>query len=58
MDIDLQELLATLAEKLKADGCKGCEHEGKPEYKPPCSLCRRACKDYWKHKESKEWVNG
>ena len=36
-----------LADKLKADGCTGCKHVDKPEWKLPCAQCKRSCKDYW-----------
>lgn len=47
INIDLQELLQTLADKLKADGCTGCKYQDVPEWKLPCAQCRRGCKDYW-----------
>ena len=47
IDMDLQEMLQTLADKLKADGCVGCKHVDKPEWKLPCAQCKRACKDRW-----------
>ena len=47
IDVDLQEMLQTLADKLKADGCSGCKHADKPEWKLPCAQCKRSCKDYW-----------
>lgn len=48
VNIDLQELLETLAERMKADGCTGCAYIDTPEWKNPCAQCKRACKDYWR----------
>lgn len=51
IDIDLQELLETLAEKMKADGCTGCKYKPEPEWKMPCRECKRGCKDRWEAEE-------
>lgn len=48
IDMDLQEMLQTLADKLKAEGCTGCAYIDTPEWKNPCAQCKRACKDYWR----------
>ena len=47
INIDLQEMLQTLADKLKADGCTGCKYQSEPEWKMPCRECKRGCKDRW-----------
>lgn len=31
----------------KADGCEGCKYQAVPEWKMPCSGCKRQVKDYW-----------
>ena len=49
--MDLQEMLQTLADKLKAEGCTGCAYIDTPEWKNPCAQCKRACKDYWRKPE-------
>ena len=48
INIDLQELLQALSDKMKADGCTGCAYINTPEWKNPCAQCKRACKDYWR----------
>lgn len=45
---ELQEVYQAMADKLRADGCKGCIHIDVPEYKMPCRECSRGCKDRWK----------
>lgn len=47
INIDLQELLQTLSDKMKADGCHGCKYQSEPEWKMPCRECKRGCKDRW-----------
>ena len=39
-------------EKMKenADGCKGCAFENVESWQPPCAMCKRNCKDYWRAK--------
>lgn len=54
INIDLQELLETLAERMKADGCTGCAYIDTPEWKNPCAQCKRACKDYWRKPKGRE----
>ena len=55
INIDLQELLETLTEKLKADGCHGCKYQSEPEWKMPCRECKRGCKDRW---EADDGISG
>ena len=34
-----------------ADGCKGCAFEDVESWQPPCTLCKRNHKDYWRSKK-------
>ena len=34
-----------------ADGCVGCAFEDVESWQPPCSMCKRNCKDYWRAKK-------
>ena len=36
--------------KEDADGCMGCAFEDVEAWQPPCSMCKRNCKDYWRAK--------
>lgn len=36
--------------KENADGCKGCAFEDVESWQPPCTMCKRNCKDYWRAK--------
>lgn len=33
-----------------ADACKGCAFEDVESWQPPCAMCKRNCKDYWRAK--------
>ena len=37
--------------KENADGCKGCAFEDVESWQPPCTMCKRNCKDYWRAKK-------
>ena len=37
--------------KEDADGCKGCAFENVESWQPPCTMCKRNCKDYWRAKK-------
>ena len=37
--------------KEDADGCKGCAFEDVESWQPPCTMCKRNCKDYWRAKK-------
>lgn len=37
--------------KENADGCVGCSFEDTESWQPPCSMCKRNCKDYWRAKK-------
>ena len=34
-----------------ADGCKGCAFEDVEPWQPPCTMCKRNSKDYWRAKK-------
>ena len=36
--------------KGNADGCVGCAFEDVESWQPPCTMCKRNCKDYWRAK--------
>lgn len=36
--------------KEDADGCVGCAFEDVESWQPPCTMCKRNCKDYWRAK--------
>lgn len=37
--------------KENADGCRGCAFEDVESWQPPCTMCKRNCKDYWRAKK-------
>lgn len=37
--------------KENADGCSGCAFEDVESWQPPCTMCKRNCKDYWRAKK-------
>ena len=37
--------------KEDADGCVGCAFEDVESWQPPCTLCKRNHKDYWRSKK-------
>ena len=41
----------TEAMKEDADGCVGCAFEDVESWLPPCTMCKRNCKDYWRAKK-------
>lgn len=55
INIDIQELLQALSDKMKADGCHGCKYQPEPEWKMPCRECKRGCKDRW---EAEDGISG
>ena len=38
------------AMKENADGCVGCAFEDVESWQPPCTMCKRNCKDYWRER--------
>ena len=36
--------------KENADGCSGCAFEDVETWQPPCCMCKRNSKDYWRAK--------
>lgn len=40
-----------LSMKEDADGCLWCAFEQVESWQPPCSMCKRNSKDYWRAKE-------
>lgn len=39
------------AMKEDADGCKWCAFEDVESWQPPCTMCKRNHKDYWRAKK-------
>lgn len=37
--------------KEDADGCVGCNFEDVESWQPPCTMCKRNNKDYWRTKK-------
>lgn len=51
---DILQILKTIAEKEKADGCSGCAFMDTDEWEMPCRRCKRNTKDYWRAKDDSE----
>lgn len=47
----IQGRFDAMAMKEDADGCVGCAFEDVESWQPPCTLCKRNCKDYWRAKK-------
>lgn len=46
----IQGRFAAMAMKEDADGCVGCAFEDVESWQPPCTMCKRNSKDYWRAK--------
>ena len=43
-------LIKEIIARQSADGCEGCKYGDNEEWDPPCSMCQRSKKDYWRPK--------
>ena len=46
-----------VCKRSKEYDCKGCAYDGTEDWKEPCRICRRNCKDYYREAEKHENKN-
>ena len=46
----IQARFDAMVMKEDADGCVGCNFEDVEPWQPPCTMCKRNHKDYWRPK--------